>query len=184
MLYFEALLLLAISPGCTDPPNACVQGPQGVKQVVDRLFIRGSIDKGRRQKILSVTYQHGQQKPGNQVHKGKRQIPPHISRELLSCLFFWNPLFINRADCSGCAFAGVVGSKLTREMDSSICLFCVCAVLCVGTCDWQFLPSACRIKKLKMRPVESFNPIASINRRFSSHTWFWQWIRLGYEHSN
>jgi hypothetical protein len=55
--------------------------------------------------------------------------------------------------------AGIVGSNLTQGMDVCVRLFCVCAVLCVGsglTTGWSLvqgvLPTVYRFKKLKKRP--------------------------------
>jgi hypothetical protein len=57
------------------------------------------------------------------------------------------------------SIAGIVGSNPTQGMDVCVRLFCVCVVLCVGSClatgsspVQGVLPTMYRIKELKKRP--------------------------------
>jgi hypothetical protein len=55
--------------------------------------------------------------------------------------------------------AKIMGSNPTQGMDSCVCLFCVCVLLCVGSdlgTGWSpvkgVIPTVYKIKKLKKRP--------------------------------
>jgi hypothetical protein len=81
--------------------------------------------------------------------------------------------------CELSSLARTLGSwvRIPLKAWMSLCVYCVCVVLCVGSClatGWSpvqgVLPTACRIKELKKRPRSNKKDYRAIDRRMDRRT--------------